>query len=223
MTKNSRLPWSKDDERRLRRMWSRVAPLLIAHRLGRSPVAVVEKASQLGLGPNPLTRRKWSEEDRALLRKLWGRRDLLTIARRLGRTPEAVTAMARRQRLGVPWHTFGKTLGELEREHGFKRSKILSAMKKLGMELRPHRSRTDIRFKRKTRQLVRKADIPVLLETLEKAPRIYTDVTGHGRSTKGVWGVGKKPACCTTCGTTERPHYAKGRCQRCYDRRRNKR
>jgi len=218
----SNKPWTSDEERKLRKLWEHYQPKYIALKLGRSLVAVVEKAKSLGLKPNQWTRRRWSDEERTELRALWGRRDLLTIARRLGRTPVAVSMEAKKLGLGLPHHAFGKTLGELEKELGSKRSKILNAMKKLGFELRPVRTRTDPRFKRRTRLVVENHHIPQIVAMLEEHPRIYSDAVGAGRSTKGVWGVGKKPPCCKACGTTKRPHYAKDRCQRCYDRQRNK-
>lgn len=213
-----RKPWSPEEDRKLSGLWGRVTPKIIAYRIGRSPVAVVERAARLELGPNPYMRRSWSEEDVVELRRLWGGRDLLTIARRLGRTPNAVAMKAKKLKLGLPHRVTGPTIGELVRESGWSRNKLVAAIADLGIELKEVQSRSDPRAKRGRRKVVPLKDVSRLLEHVEERPRIFRDAPGSGRTTRGAWGVGKKPAKCLGCGTTKRPHYAKGRCGRCYDR-----
>jgi hypothetical protein len=46
--------------------------------------------------------------------------------------------------------------------------------------------------------------------------RAHTTIDNPNRLKPGAWS--HKWSCCRACGTTERPHYARGMCEECYRR-----
>lgn len=211
--------WTSHEITQLKKLWNQgKAPLTIAVKLGRSTLAVAEKARRLGLKSNNRHRTAWSSDEDRTLMELWGSRDVLTIARRIGRTPTSVTARAKKLKLDLPHRRYGATLGELVSCTGHSRNKLKAAMGELGIEFKVVKTRTDTRFPRTERLIVRHADINKLLAFIESTPRIFKDQEGSGHTTRGKWGVGKKPDACIGCGTNKKPHYARGRCTTCYNR-----
>lgn len=100
-------PWRAEEDAELRRWFPTETNVQLAERLTRTPAAIAQRATALGLvreRPAPrkhvLPLRRWSPADEALLRELHGRVSHREIAERLGRTPHAVASRAHRLGLG---------------------------------------------------------------------------------------------------------------------------
>lgn len=209
--------WSTEEERQLTRWWSILKPAQIAKRLGRSSGAIHDKAKKLGLPPNANTRRIWTPDEVELLRTKWGKVDLSSIANNLGRTPVAVQEKAKRLKIGSPIAAHGKTVFQIHRDTAWSRSKIRAALHALALERKHVRLRSAANQRKREVKIVKHQDIKRATQLMEATPKIFRNAKGAGRSTRGKWGVGKKPDCCRGCSTAERPHFAKGLCRRCYD------
>lgn len=97
------------------------------------------------------------------------------------------------------------------------RTAVENAIRHLGIKLH-HAVRIDPRQQRHPHMFIvlpeEQATIRAFLEQLPSGKRIYRETSK--KTDKGVWGIGIKPSCCYECHTTERPHFARGFCQRCY-------
>jgi hypothetical protein len=210
--------WASHEVEQLRAEWGRTSPRLLALRLGRTYRAVLTKARSLGLRRTLLRGRRWTEEELSCLRTLWGRRDLLSIARKLNRTPHAVTEKARALRLPAPSKVEGVTIHALQDLLCTDARRINHALQVLGVTKRRVKRGAVQQKRRVTAEYVRHKDVPKIAQFLEDNPRIYYDAPDRMRTTRGVWGVGKKAESCAGCGTTKKPHCARDRCLRCYNR-----
>ena len=159
--------------------------------------------------------RRWRPSEDRLLVACWGDEDIEHLARRLRRTARAVSARALLLRLGPPSRET-KTVDAIVRESGYSHSRIFGAVVRLGIVLERARRQDPRQPERVDRWAVTDEQERSILSFLAGVPdgrRLYTN---RGQRTQaGVWGVGRKPAACLGCGTTERPHRANGRCRAC--------
>lgn len=159
-------------------------------------------------------RRTWTQKEDEYLQWNWSEKTIEVMATDLARTQWAVAVRAVHLRLG-PYARGTMSLREVERFSGFSVTKIKQAVKKL--RLRVPRALTSEPGQKRTAEFAFTED---MLETVTafmlENPLIYSDKKGAQRSTRGAWGVGKKPPACLRCGKDEKPHYAKGHCRYCY-------
>jgi hypothetical protein len=144
--------------------------------------------------------------------------DVVSIARQLEkRTASAVTQRARRLKLPMDRNTI--SLWEFIRRSGLARTTIINTAERLGFQL-SRAPRTDPRQNKLTNMFLvtyeQRVAILQFFLTQPKGARVF----GHTKKKthKGMWGVGIKPPSCYECGTSERPHFARGFCKRCYHR-----
>lgn len=163
-------------------------------------------------------RRPWSVTDQDKLMFWWGTFKLSTIAARLNRTPWAVTQQALKLKLGA-FERGNISMRKFSELSGYNRSQILKAAKRAGIKL--HRATPGAPVRSRPRRLYAITDDQqeALLKELlsSSSTHVYIDKIGDARTTKGRWGVGKKPAACLRCGTSSRPHVSKGLCASCYN------
>lgn len=169
--------------------------------------------------------RRWTEEEDEQLRWWWGIISAKKLARKLGRTPAGVVDRGQKLKLGAPRRGY-LSMNELSRQSGYSRSTILTAAKRLGLPLR--RQPTYQKSSRGTPEHWRKKNKNYAI-SFEIAERIIEELTSRpdGKrkaiSYRGEWGGPNKPTQCADCGKTDRPHAAKGLCDRCYQRQRRRR
>lgn len=160
----------------------------------------------------------WSPQEDKQLEAMWAVYSVQTIARKLNRTPNGVEQRGRKA-LGLTGGRHGLlTLPELERLSGYGRVTIKVALEQLSIPLLCI-PRTDARRKKHSFRV--KGIDPHFYDKLIKylqgreLGRI-TPRPGLRKGPAGMWGVAERGACCTCCKTADRPHYAKGLCERCY-------
>lgn len=148
----------------------------------------------------------------------WGTLTVTTIAKKLGRTPKGVVERAKRTGLGVAsrgtW-----TMMALVAHLGYCDRAIKTAAKRAGVNLSWQRAPTTTLRPDGTHApgaskfALDDDDVEAIVAELQAAP--------HNRvmaSLSGEWATGRKPVACLDCGTSERPHFARGLCRRCYSR-----
>ena len=168
-------------------------------------------------GPTPDRHRKdWTSTEDDLVTILWGEMPLAKIATRLHRTPWAVSCRARTLSLGSPARSTW-SVRAIAKYSGFSAEKIEHAIEKLGMSTPRSRTGNPRSGKsRWSRAAFADEQVDKLISYMMETPYIWTDAPGMSRSTKGAWGVGKKPPQCVKCGRSDRPHVARGECRACY-------
>lgn len=161
----------------------------------------------------------WTDEELKTLRWSWGYASLKVLSHRLDRSPHSIRKKAADLGLGLPSDR-GMSLAEFSKYSGFSNWKIRQAAEKLGETLPtaysadPGRGNTG-----KANKYAIDVDLQdKLLKVMLENELIFSDHKGAGKSTGGKWGVGRKPDACIECGTSERPHFAKGKCRSCYNR-----
>lgn len=165
-------------------------------------------------------KRRWTEKDDAYLEFNWGALSPSVIAKELGRTHSAVYQKARDRGLG-PAHRGTMTIGEFAEYSGYSVSKIKHALSAMGRNIQHAWRSTPGGGRGKSRYTTIDIELQEeLLSFLLSQPtcRIYDDAPGSPRTTRGKWGVGRKPPVCVVCGTADHPHYARGKCVKCYER-----
>lgn len=143
------------------------------------------------------------------------------LAKLVGRSEDAIREQARKMGLGP--HARGKySLSAIARITGYDRGRIVTAAKRAGLILDRHVRVRGSSTRQKGRHYAIDEDgFERLLEELKK----YPDGARLWRTHFGEWGGhfrnGKpKPEACLGCGRSDRAHYSRGDCRRCYDRRR---
>ena len=164
-------------------------------------------------------RRRWSKAEDAKLIELWGYRSTQDISQTLGRTPDAVELRGRALGLGGGRHGL-VTIRQLIMRSGYSRETVMLALKVLKVQVLPI-PRVSAR-KAETRTQHRgiwasKVSLVMRYLTSRQVGAI-TPRPGLKLGPAGVWGIVGRPACCDGCGGADRPHYAKGMCERCYTR-----
>lgn len=147
---------------------------------------------------------------------IWGEVSLSQVAKLLQRSPWGVSCRARQLGLGSPSRSTW-TVRDVAKYSGFSDEKVRHAIEK--MDLRPRRAfngSPKSKRARSTTVALTDEQADALTEYMIANPYIWTDAPGMERSTKGVWGVGKKPPACVKCGRSDRPHMARGECRACY-------
>lgn len=171
---------------------------------------------------------RWTPQECRRVVLWWGWVDIATIARRLHRTPRAVQHLGQRLQLGHVRET--ETLQQFTARTGYTDKQVLKAVAALGIVLR-RKARVSVRRNDGRRRRVNvgargqgaaraitEEQGAAIVEWLREQTRHCWRLQSGGKVREGVWGVGRKPKCCRKCGTTERPHAAKGMCGQCYDR-----
>lgn len=161
-------------------------------------------------------RKDWTTEEDDKLTMWWGLWTLTKISQKLARTPWGVSCRARHLGLGSPARSTW-SIRSVAKYSGFSEEKINHAIEKLGISV--HRAKTgNPRGPRDrwSRAALDDETVDTVIDYMLKNAYIWTDAPGMARSTKGAWGVGKKPPQCVKCGRSDRPHMARGECRACY-------
>ncbi len=171
-------------------------------------------------------REPWTTDEDLSLEFQWGEKRLERIARNLSRTPSAVLNRARQMGLGS--HRQGtKTLKGMAERSGYAVSTLKLAAERAGVILRRN-VQPDPRWARPTSNSWYAISYDQEEAILAAIREVFDgDRARYHPSRKGEWGGRArgldKPPACLECGTSERPHYSKGLCARCYDRARRAR
>lgn len=167
-----------------------------------------------------ITRKPWKLEEDLELEKLlnWGpvaNSEIVALAKRLGRTKVAVVCRA--QRLGYkqlrrkPNYV---TVASLARETGYNETRIRVVLVRLKIYTRTMGRRSD---GKPIYSAIMTTDVPRILEELKRTSHKVLLCTAD----RGAWGVKGRyyriPPVCMGCHSSERPHHAGGRCQKCYE------
>jgi hypothetical protein len=157
-------------------------------------------------------KRRWTPIEDDLLHFWWGVFHIERVAARLKRSVPAVAQRAHRLKLGSPGRGT-MTLREFSEHTGFARDSILLAAQRIGVTI-PRRARGKC-SQRGTQGRFYSIDA----DLAEKLLAHLDPVLGN-RKWSSNWGekgrIKVLPGACVACGTTERPHYAKDLCRRCY-------
>lgn len=123
--------WTKDDIRRLKKMYPEVPVKQVAKILKRSETAVISKAGDLGIKKKfRIDRRHWSKEELRFLKKNFPEMDFKTMAKKLGRSHSAVRSRANKLGLRSVVYWTEKEDALLKRQ--YLRSDVKDVTKKLG-------------------------------------------------------------------------------------------
>lgn len=161
--------------------------------------------------------RRWTRADDKRLLWLLGSVDIVRIAEELGRTPYAVEH--RVKQLGYDKRRDTISIREAVRRTGYDESTIHLAAKELGIyinyKVRVSYSKKQSHHRPTRDRALTEDQFDRIVDWLSKRPgwRVYS--SKGCRSTQGEWGTGNKPAACVSCGTTSRPHVARGMCSPC--------
>jgi len=160
----------------------------------------------------------WSDVEVDKLSFWWGVFSIQTIAKRLGRTPAGVSEKARKTKLGA----FAQdtiSMREFVRLSGYEDSRILASAEAIGIKLQRIGVGNPKRPKAKRAYAITEEQQEKLLAHFAEHPNtFYPNKPGSGKTTQGVWGIGRKPPQCLDCKRNDRPHYSKGLCDGCYQK-----
>jgi hypothetical protein len=150
---------------------------------------------------------------------MWGEVDIVVLAHELKRTRRSIAEYAKHLKLPAPSQQT-KTLRALMRSSGYAESQIREAMARLGFEVHRVR-RTDPKQHRFGMHwaVTKEQEAAILAFLSEHLKGRYVRRVVGLRTARGVWGIGKKPPTCLGCQSVEKPHYARGLCTACYQRR----
>lgn len=160
--------------------------------------------------------KRWSEEDKNFLIYNWGHSSIQYIAEKLGRSMGAVAEKAFVLRLGKAWKDV-YSLSEVSRITGYTKPVVKRIMAELGITKRQWRGNYVCQARPQTKAYV----IPQeSLDRIIEYCKNLDGVSSVNQIHEGVWGqvsnLVAKPKSCRACGTTERPHVARGLCKRCH-------
>lgn len=164
-------------------------------------------------------RQRWTPREDAKLIKLWGHQSTLAISEAVGRTPYAVELRGRA--LGLGGHRHGLvTIRQLIERSGYSRETVMLALKTLKVQVIPvpRVSARKAATQTQHRGIWASKVAAVMGYLTGRTVGSITPRPGLRLGPAGVWGIVGRPACCNGCGTADRPHYAKGMCERCYTR-----
>lgn len=163
-------------------------------------------------------RRVWTKNEDHELQFYWGERSLTWLAEHFQRTEWGVSQHARALGLGPASRgTDSVSMRELERRSGFSVPKILQAAEALKLRLWRIETSDPAHRSPKRAYAINEDQVERLIEYMLANPLIYSNAPNAQRTTKGLWGVGKKPLVCASCGRNDRPHCAKDKCKICYN------
>lgn len=180
--------------------------------VARTPKKKLTRSKPPGYG------QKWTPEEDEKVRMLWGLISISALAKRLGRSVHGVAMRARALHVLPAREAHGLiTLGGAQRISGYDRAKLQAVIVLLKLKLRkipcidpqqkPVRSQRgmdEVQWQKVYDYLSTQPDRRmVILPTSTRTPR-------------EVWGSGGKPMKCIGCDQNNRPHYAFGRCAKCY-------
>lgn len=163
---------------------------------------------------------RWLKTEDHQLQFYWGVKRVEWIANRLDRTPWGVVHRASALKLG-PFENETISMRRFETLSGYNASQIRKAAHRAGLLLHRATPGSPVRSRPKRLYAITEEQQEVLLKellaTTTRSSHVYADKPGDRRTTKGKWGVGKKPLQCVRCGRSSRPHCAKGMCASCYN------
>lgn len=158
-------------------------------------------------------RAPWTAEDDRTLARVW-KYGAEAAAARLGRTVVAVGWRAKKLGLGLPASGL-MSLRAAARRSGYSYAVVQRIAVDLGLEVAYAPTRCRSQDGRSTWALT-PAQVELVMDAVRsRVDRSYRDHPGDARSTKGKWGVGRKPPHCHRCQRSDRPHRAKGFCGPC--------
>lgn len=164
-------------------------------------------------------RLRWTAaEDEALVDR-WGIESTDAIAEHLKRTPNAVEQRGKELGLGGHRHCL-VTIPEIMRRGGYSRETVVLGLRTLKIPIVPiPRVAAGGASRGSPWRGVAEEHVDTLMAYL--VSRTMGSITPRPRIKKGpsgVWGCAGRGEACVTCGRSDRPHYAKGVCVRCYDK-----
>jgi len=157
--------------------------------------------------------RRWTAAEDNHLKWFWGEKSIEQLATDIGRTPSGATRRAVKLKLGRPSQGIWP-VKKLARELKVSPTRLLNALKRSGHQTKLMLPMSTARG----RSLYGISDdhvddVKVVLDTVTI---VFSDQKKKKRTTKGRWGVGKKPAACLKCKRTDRRHDSLGLCSACY-------
>lgn len=171
-------------------------------------------------------KRRWKPAEDNQLIFMWGANPIAAIAAKLKRTPWGVAHRATALGLG-PFQQESVSLNKFCELSGFHPSQVKKMAKRLSLHLmRADPSSPEASSPRRLFAISEEQQellLPALLKAAARSSHVYADRPGDDRTTKGAWGVGKKPPCCMSCGKNHTPHFARGKCASCYNKKYKKR
>jgi hypothetical protein len=167
------------------------------------------------LEARPRRMKHWTPDEDQRLMSWWGAFTVETIAIRLDRSPKGVIDRAKALDLGAPSRGLW-SMNALVAHLGYCDRAIKTAARRAGVSLVRRAITTTLgrdghHAKRSTRFALDDDEVAAILTELLASP--FDRVMA---SRRGEWGTGRKPAACRGCGTSDRPHFARGLCRRCY-------
>lgn len=160
----------------------------------------------------------WTELETDKLIFWWGTFSLTVIAKRLGRTRYAVSEKARTMKLG-PFSQETVSMREFVRLSGYDDSRVFASAEALGIKLkRIEVGKPGAPRPKRAWGITPEQQEKLLAHFAEHPGIFYPNKPGSGKTTQGVWGIGRKPPACLRCQKTDDPHYSKGLCEKCYQR-----
>lgn len=160
----------------------------------------------------------WTDNEIQTLTWTWAVEPVNVIAKRLGRSEIAIIRKAAGLKLGG-LRRGTKSMNQLVKETGYSESTLHQVIKNIGSKVSRFR-RGDRKYKTDVRHITidqeQEERIIAYLRENRHRPRIPR--LDSLKTPPDMWGTGIKPPACTGCGTTKRPHFAKGQCKVCYNK-----
>jgi hypothetical protein len=165
-------------------------------------------------------REPWEPHQDEFLQHYWGKRPIDWIAATMKRTLWAVYRRAAHLKLGA-FHKDRMTLTKFSQLSGFGIVQICTAASRLGVRLFKYGSSLPSVESPNTYALspeLQASLMEFLMDQTKDSSFVHANRPGAQRTTRGMWGVGRKPASCLHCERSDKPHFATGLCQSCYNK-----
>lgn len=152
-------------------------------------------------------RHYWTPEETETLRRLWGVVPVASIVRKLGLRGDQIHNKAVKMRL-VHSREGLYSLLEVSRELGYDPKSILLVLRSENVSF----LNTTGNMKRGNRKRYRFTDSQY--EQIKSLMLRFTKGTRISMARRGEWGIKNRPSACAECGRSDRPHKARGICDR---------
>jgi hypothetical protein len=164
------------------------------------------------------SRSRWTEEEVKLLQWGWGEIPLHKLAERLGRTPVAVWRKAYAEGLGNA-NRGNTSLQAFARYTGFSPAKIKKSARILKIKFYRGLASEPGKKDRIRDYVIDEDHHEALINFMINTPFVFQNEGPNAtRTRRGVWGIGQKPPQCLRCNRIDKPHFSKGYCKSCYNR-----